>query len=299
MTGTKTPRVVVVTRPSELDELLACHGTRAQARFFLESRGLELEAVEERHHRLQAALHAVQGAIPLDWRRARASRSDLERFLFHPDDIVAVVGQDGLVANVAKYLDGQPVVGINPDPDRYDGVLVPHPPPAADRLLATCAGGEPPVEERTMVSAQLDDGQVLLALNEVFVGHRTHQSARYRIRWHGTEERQSSSGIIVATGTGATGWALSISRQIRTPPALASPESETLSFFVREPFPSVATGTDLRCGVIRAGAHLEVVSEMNDGGVVFGDGIEADRLALGWGQTVRIEAAKRKLRLVV
>ena len=41
-------------------------------------------------------------------------RGDLDRFLFEPDDLVVIVGQDGLVANVSKYLDGQPVVGINP-----------------------------------------------------------------------------------------------------------------------------------------------------------------------------------------
>lgn len=31
-------------------------------------------------------------------------------------DIVVVIGQDGLVANTLKYLDGQPVIAINPDP---------------------------------------------------------------------------------------------------------------------------------------------------------------------------------------
>ena len=34
-----------------------------------------------------------------------------------------------------------------------------------------------------MVEAVLDDGQSLLALNEVFIGHQSHQSARYRIAW--------------------------------------------------------------------------------------------------------------------
>ena len=45
---------------------------------------------------------------------------------FGPEDVIIAVGQDGLVANVAKYLDGQPVVGVNPDPQRNPGVLVRH-----------------------------------------------------------------------------------------------------------------------------------------------------------------------------
>ena len=35
------------------------------------------------------------------------------------EDIVVVVGQDGLVANTLKYLQGQPVIAVNPD--RSDG----------------------------------------------------------------------------------------------------------------------------------------------------------------------------------
>jgi NAD kinase len=290
--------VVVVTRQSEYQELLARHGTAGQAAFFLERRGLALEPVAERHRRLEEALHQVRSAIPGSWRRAAIERSDLARFVFEDDDVVVAVGQDGLVANAAKYLTGQPVVGVNPDPELYDGVLVPHPPEAAGDLLAACAAARFEAEERTMVEARLDDGQRLLALNEVFVGSRTHQSARYRIAWRGSEERQSSSGLIVTTGTGSTGWALSISRQIRSPPELPAPTDDRLAFFVREAFPSVATGTSMANGTIAAGELLEVVSEMNDGGVVFGDGIEDDRLDLHWGRRVKIAQAETRLCLV-
>jgi NAD kinase len=111
------PRVVVVSRPSERDELLLRHGTLQQARFVLESRGQRLDDVLGRHQILETALHAVTAAVPGRWRRARVLRHELDRFLFEPDDVVVVVGQDGLVANVAKYLRGQPVIGINPSTD--------------------------------------------------------------------------------------------------------------------------------------------------------------------------------------
>ncbi len=293
------PRVVLVTRATEYDELVARHGTRGQAEFFLSARGLATETVEEHHRRFQEAFKAVTAAIPLRWRRAHAERADLDRFVFEPGDVVVAVGQDGLVANVAKYLEGQAVIGINPDPGVYGGVLVPHPPDAASRLLRACVAGRFAAQERTMVEAVLDDGQRLLALNEVFAGHRTHQSARYRIAWEGGEERHSSSGLIVATGTGATGWALSIHRQRRDRVELPAPEQPRLAFFVREAFPSVATGTTITEGVIGSRMELEVTSEMNEGGVLFGDGIEADRLDFAWGRCARIRRAEKTLRLVV
>jgi hypothetical protein len=122
-----TPRVVVIHRRTELEELIARHGTRQQAAFFLRTRGRDLEEVEARHAAQHDALTVVAGAIPLDWRRGRVERGDLARFIFGPEDLVVAVGQDGLVANVAKYLDGQAVIGVNPEPGRNAGVLVPAP----------------------------------------------------------------------------------------------------------------------------------------------------------------------------
>ena len=105
------PRVVLVYRRTELDELLAHHGTYGQAAFFLSSRGRQIEQVATRHHTQAQTITAVTQAIPVDWRRGTVERGDLSRFLFAEDDIIVAVGQDGLVANVAKYLNGQVVIG--------------------------------------------------------------------------------------------------------------------------------------------------------------------------------------------
>jgi len=290
--------VVVVVRESEYELLLARHATHAQASFFLSNRGQAIEDVQQRHRRFTAALQKVGSSIPAEWRRTRVVRRDLDRFAFGPDDIVVVVGQDGLVANTSKYLEGQPVLGINPDAALYDGVLTPHSPDAAADLLSMVHRSQASFESRTMVRATLDDGQNLLALNEVFIGVRSHQSARYRILHRGEQERHSSSGLIVATGTGATGWARSIHRERGSSTRLPRPTEEGLSFFVREAFPSVVTGTDLTEGLVDAGGELQVISEINEGGVIFGDGIEADHLVFDWGQTVTVRTAARKLQLV-
>jgi hypothetical protein len=292
-----SPRVVLVHRRSELDELIDRHGTRQQAAFFLAERDRSLDEVAARRDALEAALHAVTSAVPGDWRRASVERADLSRFVFGPEDVVVVVGQDGLVANVAKYLGGQPVIGIDPEPDRNPGVLVPHAPPAAADLLAAATRPDPPVVRRTMVEAVTDDGQELLALNEVYIGHSSHQSARYRLLVGGRTERQSSSGVLVGTGTGATGWLRSAWQERRSPIHLPAPVDPDLCWFVREAWPSPATGTDLTEGRLAGGETLALVAE-TDRLVCFGDGVEHDAISLGWGQRLTMRVAGRALHLV-
>jgi hypothetical protein len=257
-----------------------------------------IDEVEVRDAAQHDALVTATSAIPVDWRRARVERADLDRFLFEPADVVVTVGPSGLVANVAKYLDGQPVVGINPDPARDGALLARHLPADAGELIRAAAAGAAPIEERTMVEAVLDDGQRVLALNEVFLGHQSHQSARYLIRCPAGEEHQSSSGIVVTTGTGATGWGRSISLERHTALRLPEPAEPRLAFFVREAWPSPTFGVSVTEGLLGADDRLEIVSELNEGGVVFGDGIESDRVDFGWGLQATVRVARERLRLV-
>jgi len=291
------PRVVIVTRPTPYEELLARHATRLQAEFFLRQRGQSLDAVEALHHEVRGVISSLLASVPLEWRRNTVLRSELDRFLFEPDDVIVVVGQDGLVANVAKYLTGQPVVGVNPLPDIFDGILVTHRHEEASRLLMPVTKNEVQVQARTMVRVTLDDGQTLRALNELFVGHPSHQSARYELSFGEMCVAHSSSGVIVSTGTGATGWARSIALERRNAIELPSPTDEDLAFFVREAFPSHTTSIELTEGRISKNEVLTLTSRMEDG-VVFGDGIESDALRFGWGQRLQLQRDTQKLMLV-
>ena len=208
-----------------------------------------------------------------------------------------MVGPDGLVANVAKYVGEQVVVGVNSVPQANAGVLVrctPEQGVGALRRLET--GSDLRVDQLTMVLAAADDSRTLTALNEVFIGHPSHQSARYELTLGSRAERQSSSGVVVSTGTGATGWGASLKRG-RHMGDLPAPTSHSLAWFVREAWPSPHTGTNCTEGILGEGEELSLVVG-SESLVLFGDGIESDRLTLTWGQSVQVSRAPRALSIV-
>ncbi|WP_322869500.1 hypothetical protein [Streptomyces goshikiensis] len=294
------PRAVLVHRRTEYEELLARYGTHGQAAFLLSRRGRSIDEVVHRHERTRQALREVAAAVPLTWRSSSVERADLDRFPFAPEDVVVVVGQDGLVANTAKYLRGQPVVGIDTDPGRNPGVLVRHRCADTAALLRAAIAAGDRAEELTMVEAVADDTQRLLALNEIYLGSPGHQTARYRLGGdgdQGPEEAQASSGVLVGTGTGATGWLRSLWLERGSSAGLPSPCERRLLWFVREAWPSPATGTTRVAGELGQGQGLLLTVE-SDRIVVFGDGMEGDALELTWGQSVRLGIAGTSLRLV-
>ena len=284
----------MVRRRTEYESLLHEHGTPQMAEFRLRQRGVSLEDVERRHTAIVGAAETVLGRVPTTWRKTWVLREDLDRFRFDPEDLIVAVGLDGLVPNVAKYLNGQPVIGVNPL--GWDQQMMHF---TADDIGGLYATRSFRLERRTMVEAELEDGRKLFGLNELFCGHRTHQSAKYDLSYNGTVEYQSSSGVIITTGTGATGWASSIASATGLKQAaLPTPTAPQIYFLVREAWSSSFTGSDIVSGPVDPNVSLTITSKMQEGGALFGDGIESDALDFGWGATATFRVSDRTLNLV-
>jgi hypothetical protein len=303
-------KIVLITRRTRLMELIARYNSRPQAKFAIDRAGGNFADYEGEDEAYRKALDTLRGGLSRLLKVQVVDREFVPSFLFAEKDLVVTAGQDGLVANTAKYVNGQPILAVNPDPERFDGLLLPftvgEASPAVQRLLA----GKGRLRAVTLAEARLNDAQRLLAFNDLFIGARSHVSARYLIRFRDRWEQHSSSGVIVSTGAGSTGWMSSVFHMAAGVMTFAGQpvpavkvqmdwEDERLLFAVREPFLSRTSQVGLVAGMIAPGEVLVIESRMPGGGVIFSDGMEADFLQFNSGASARIRIAGKKAHLVV
>lgn len=302
-------RIVLVTKPSALDELIRKYHTEGAAEFALQTLGQSIAPYRREHAAYAAAMDKVVRGLPADMPVTHVSRAQLPHFQsqFREKDLVIVCGPDGLFANLAKYLGEQPVIAVNPDPRSIGGALMLHSPRAVSALIANVRAGKYAVERLPFVKASLDDGRVVWGINDIFIGRRDHVSARYEIFFGGAHEPQSSSGVIVSTGVGSTGWLRSVAAMVEaisgeSDHALADlPDatSDELVFVVREPFPSPTSKTSIVTGRITPDLPLKLVCNMPTGGCLFSDGVVERSVEWNAGSTVVITVGDRHVQRII
>lgn len=188
-------------------------------------------------------------------------RSLIPTYLFAKTYIVVALGQDGLVAN-AEYIGAQPLIGVNPDPARFDGVLLRFAPSTLGRALDRVIAGHATFRQVTLAEARLSDGQ---RPSSIFT---------------------MASGVAALTG-GKGG-----------PPITLGWEDEKLVWVVREPYVSKHSTARQTAGALSSGGVLRLESLMPSGGGVFSDGMEADSLQFNSGATVEVRPAEQRAQLV-
>jgi NAD kinase len=256
---------------------------------------------------LKQLLYEIELGFPVK----KVDRDFISNFDFQRCACVVVFGQDGLVANVAKYVEDVPIVGINPDPQRNDGILLPFEIRQARSIVRKTVDRKFKAREVTLAQVSTNDGQTMLAFNDFFLGCKTHTSARYTVELNLQTESQSSSGLIVSTGAGSTGWMSSLfnmaerlSRSVGGGGGLTDRpslkwEDNNLIWAVREPFISRHSSADMVGGILNGKEELVVGSQMDGNGVIFSDGIENDFIEFNSGSIAAFKVADQKANLVI
>ncbi|MFN8254054.1 MAG: hypothetical protein U0W24_00075 [Bacteroidales bacterium] len=270
----------------------------------------DFKMYDDEHRLFNTAIESLQKSISGLIKYKIIYQDFLPSYIFTEKDMVIVIGQDGLVANTAKYVHDIPIIAVNPDPERYDGILLPFNQYTAIKEIENVLSGVYNFESVTMAMAELNDGQKLLAFNDLFIGPTSHISARYKISFGDLSENQSSSGIIVSTGAGSTGWLSSLFNMANSihntfaniQPVPYAPISRTenkLVFVVREPFLSRTSQINITSGMLGQGDELILESHMPQNGIIFSDGIQSDFLNFNSGTIATIRIAETKAKLVL
>lgn len=320
---------IIVRSKTRLESLIERFNTKAQTKFYIESLGGYYEDYELEHEIFYASLNRLQTQLSKVIKHKTIDRSFLPSYIFNSKNIIIVIGQDGLVANTAKYSKGIPMVAVNPDQDRYDGVLLPYNTDTFLGAVESVISNQYDVRNVRFAEASLNDGQNLLAFNDLFIGPTSHISARYKITFNGKTEEQSSSGLIISTAAGSTGWLSSIfnmaygisdtfepekkqklrkmpnkklkEKQPEMPKPHFRPQlsKEELLFAVREPFKSIRTQADIVAGIISQKNKLVIESLMPTQGVIFSDGIEKDFIKFNSGAIATIGISNESANIVI
>ncbi len=301
-------KLIIVTRKTRLQELIERFNTRSQTKFYIEHAGGDFADYEREDDAYRRSLDVLQGSLEFDMPQQMVDRSLAPTFQFQKDDLIVTLGQDGLVANTAKYVGNQPIIAINPEPSRFDGILLPFSPEEARTAGRKAMDGTARIREVTLAEVVLNDGQRLLAFNDLFIGARSHVSALYRIACNERSETQSSSGVLVSTGAGSTGWVSSVFNMAagvsmfygaKPGAAVRLPwEDPRLLFVVREPFVSRHSQASIVMGMLGPGEELSLQSLMPSGGVIFSDGMESDFLNFNSGFSAKVHPAAQRAHLV-
>lgn len=302
----KDIRIILIHRRTRLEELVARHNTPEQARFYVQRLGGDFEDYVKEDTTYRNVINQAERDLKQWGRVQKLERGFLPNYLFAPDDMVVVIGQDGLVANTMKYLDGHKVIAINPDPARNEGVLLPFLPKDLIPIFRETLVEQRPVSHIAMAEARFNDGQQLLAVNDFFIGPKRHTTAVYTLTHGNRKEFQMSSGIIVSTGLGSTGWMRSIiigaARLADAAGGMLAQDklldniswdSRHLLYAVREPYPGAASTTDLIYGRVDQKNPLSLESSMAEEGILFSDGMLDDAIPFNAGSAVKIQVAPK------
>ncbi|MCL5129713.1 sugar kinase [Algibacter sp. L4_22] len=297
---------IIVKNKTRLESLIERFNTKAQAKFYIERLGGNFEEYEIEDEIFRHSLNSLQTQLSKVIKNKTIDRQFVSSYIFSAKNIIIVIGQDGLVANTAKYSVNLPIIAVNPDTDRYDGILLPF------NISNFIQGVENVLTNKynskimNFAEAKLNDGQRLLAFNDLFIGASSHVSARYKLTFNNKTEQHSSSGIIVSTPAGATGWlssifnmAYGVANLFEKNLTIKHPKlkDKDLLFAVREPFKSIRTQTEISAGVIRNNT-LTIESFMPNNGIIFSDGVEKDFLNFNSGSIATIGIAKETANIV-
>lgn len=189
----------------------------------LTSKGSDYDTIRLRYDIHRQSLAEIVGTLtgigakPKIVRAQNYGQDDLEGKNF-----AISLGGDGTFLDLASNVtNGILTWGINTDPERSEGALLPTHAQNFERDLSRICKGEYQVMERSRIKVSFYNGEEeerveadKYALNDILVAEKSPKASMYFMMSldGGPFERQKNSGLIVTMGTGSTAWYLNAAK---------------------------------------------------------------------------------------
>jgi hypothetical protein len=155
-------------------------------------------------------------------------------FIFHTQltqdladsaELIVAIGGDDTLKRISHFVDDNLIVGVNSDPSRSVGALLNYSFEEAEKLYALLESDSYKVDNWTRIDVNYNGSFLGKAASELFIGARESDfPSRLTVDFPNRTLDLKGSGLLVATGAGASGWYKSAGglwQSDRTSPKLA------------------------------------------------------------------------------
>jgi len=259
------PSVLVAIKRSKWERDIIHYGSEDAVKkiYILQNNGYE--RIHSSHIRQLQARDALKQALG---NAEYIYREELTRVNFSDYDLVITLGGDNHFVHVSQFIKDTPVAGINSDPETSSGVLLHF---TIDSFINQIKTGinlnNLEIDYWTGIEGELHfpDGQIVKtgrALSEISIRNSfAEHMSRYILSTDKITEEQKCSGLLLATGTGSTGWFSNCVPESEIKHCTFKKDADFFRFTARER--SGGKKYKLHYGEIKKGETLQLMSEMD------------------------------------
>jgi NAD kinase len=260
-----TSKILVVQKKSKFEQDLEKYGSLEEYKRICDLQNHLFEKIHQSHLRQEESRRFLRSNV---FPRAEYVFRDQLKEISIPDfDLVVSLGGDNHFTYVAHETRPKLILGCNSDPETSVGALLGFSVESLQRALVSGKGNFG-LEEWSLIATTLyyPTGEVVETVptvSEISIRNNSPDLiSRYLVCFDGLKEEQKSSGLLVYTGAGSTGWVASCF------PKKTGPFPKDQGYFqvyAREPRRKDKTWEHFRLIDFRVEDEFEVISEMNGG----------------------------------
>jgi hypothetical protein len=196
-------KVLIAAKPTYLETLIDNNGDS------IERASLSEEVIKDSHNQQYNLVDKITASLEeqgIDY--VFCPKRSYQPEDFQQSDLIISLGGDGQLLDVARYAIGKLILPIKSS-SHSKGYLTTTDKLSVEEKLMRVTEDDFNVMNRTMLKGSImyqDQMITSYALNDIFVGDYNNGSSKNLLSFDGKWYKQRSSGIVVTTGTGSTGW---------------------------------------------------------------------------------------------